>query len=1085
MFKKMPQFVRDARAAKRKAEIVSGVRTDARFVEKAIPNTRRKKVDKVACREMCDRFLFCAILYDMKDVFEKKEFIKALTDISEQLITQFRTSAGARRAAIEFVQAYESGVIERTPFQEDSYRTTLKVLQQLEEEDVIKHGWKTSPAPGTQVVISDLPSAENDLLRENSVEDEAGNFFEANKRWAEQERMVAKFESITEMDWKGLKSQETFGLLQPVVPSTSFTRSIRLPLPNGSYMVALNRIEQREINSEEIPALEGEESVEIQQNDVHVSVSLQDENAMTIPVPIGAQIVACDGDEAILVGIDGRVPLVIQNLDVPVITGYVLRVAENGSAHTQADRKCFIPSNDEKEYWAKVLPLPKSIVERCEKQRERIPLFIAEFIADNFMYVCHDEYGEFLKKHEDDLPLIMDELRMGHCNLLSWVSTAYLRQLGVPCFLTNELVTNEKGSGFYLHSGHARVGVINTHGEVDIFDPTKVCRNPSALSPDHLSGQCFQQMDQIYAGAKSEDEKREILRAFISTFKQQMVETQTRLNRAQLQPQRHGPSNINELKNIFSELLQREPAVIFPERIIRKKFGDEYRGKVDDIGSWIRYAEHEIFLNGVISDGCFTAEQECDFFTDLAAKRERSFAATYVDAYARNGLHPFNWGQAGAYDTLLCDGFVDFPHLDISGVIFYFLQFYLNNEYTRKIAPKEFAEILKFSRSPDAFRIFFRKYKVPPETFFEQFTHVRFTDAAYSFYIGHEDFQFSDNFIEILKTIYVSDNWNTAFYEETLRRKRIIPLFENLIFTQLGARALNNKHLRAELSRRCGDYVDDNFWKKFAAQLQKTTHGKPKRELQDSSMLKKFSFETKQISNSFRVDIVRSREVTYIPREEERAARNAVKSLFIKLLQRKSPRPAERDFDSLEEYQPGHHDVRDIAWAASAHGDRVLAKRYKTDRVSGQPLHVVFDGLFSHPNQEEISFNIFQNVKIVLDVLSEIQKKTHAPIFVSSPNHGVYLKFDGLIHRSDIVASLITASTNYKESEVDLRKVKNGRAEIPENLVYLSHNQGKVAAVKYQLGNQVTALTYEELGCNVFARIKPEWVERGTEESSY
>lgn len=52
---KKPQYLRDAQAAKRKVEIASGIRTDARFVGKTIPSKRRKNAEEVVHREMCDR----------------------------------------------------------------------------------------------------------------------------------------------------------------------------------------------------------------------------------------------------------------------------------------------------------------------------------------------------------------------------------------------------------------------------------------------------------------------------------------------------------------------------------------------------------------------------------------------------------------------------------------------------------------------------------------------------------------------------------------------------------------------------------------------------------------------------------------------------------------------------------------------------------------------------------------------------------------------------------------------------------------------------------------------------------------------
>lgn len=52
---KTPQFLRDMQAARRKVEIASGTRTDARFVGKVIADKRRQKAEKIVHREMRDR----------------------------------------------------------------------------------------------------------------------------------------------------------------------------------------------------------------------------------------------------------------------------------------------------------------------------------------------------------------------------------------------------------------------------------------------------------------------------------------------------------------------------------------------------------------------------------------------------------------------------------------------------------------------------------------------------------------------------------------------------------------------------------------------------------------------------------------------------------------------------------------------------------------------------------------------------------------------------------------------------------------------------------------------------------------------
>ncbi len=59
MKKNQPQFLRDAQAARRKAEITSGIRSDSRFVSRFIPDKRRKKASEIERRELRDRTVYC------------------------------------------------------------------------------------------------------------------------------------------------------------------------------------------------------------------------------------------------------------------------------------------------------------------------------------------------------------------------------------------------------------------------------------------------------------------------------------------------------------------------------------------------------------------------------------------------------------------------------------------------------------------------------------------------------------------------------------------------------------------------------------------------------------------------------------------------------------------------------------------------------------------------------------------------------------------------------------------------------------------------------------------------------------------
>jgi len=113
------------------------------------------------------------------------------------------------------------------------------------------------------------------------------------------------------------------------------------------------------------------------------------------------------------------------------------------------------PTQAEQKYWKSLMPLPGDLEARIKEHPKDLIHLITSFLAiktsaglSNFRYVCNQDFSNFLAKHKEDLPLIVNELKVGHCDLLSWYVAAQLRAHGRPAWVAGGRVTTKDGNHF-------------------------------------------------------------------------------------------------------------------------------------------------------------------------------------------------------------------------------------------------------------------------------------------------------------------------------------------------------------------------------------------------------------------------------------------------------------------------------------------------------------------------------------------------------------------------------------------------------------------------------------------------------------
>ena len=193
----------------------------------------------------------------------------------------------------------------------------------------------------------------------------------------------------------------------------------------------------------------------------------------------------------------------------------------------QAALEKFIPTEEEQKYWQEALPLPQRLKEKIiealkKNDHQEIMHLITSYIGrkdkttglTNFRYICHPRFGEFIRNNPDDLPLIMSELRVGHCDLLSWYTSALGRGYGIPVWVSTDLLTVKEGNAFNKSYFHSRNIFPGRGGKLLAYDSTVHCEFDKAYHPKILKDDLIDELEEQFQRAGSIEEKVRILREF-------------------------------------------------------------------------------------------------------------------------------------------------------------------------------------------------------------------------------------------------------------------------------------------------------------------------------------------------------------------------------------------------------------------------------------------------------------------------------------------------------------------------------------------------------------------------------------------
>ncbi len=971
----------------------------------------------------------------------------------------------------------------------------LVFAESIEELNRIRGMQKKTVEQITDITpeISKPHHAQQDFEKPNNTETSAESELyipnesdraKAEKFLAEEQKHVKDIVEISPMDSGALRSKEVIGSIDPPTQAM-FVTGIKVPTVHGFRIIKPTKHIAKQAETVE------EDDQDIAMNGlIRVTVPITKSSTM-IPSPGGHIMSGCSEEDGLMVAQPSpESPFGITNLDAADggEISYSLRPLPRP---LQAEAKFFSPSEEEQAFWRTVLPIPQKLLEACHKDPASIPQMVGYFIKQNFQYLCHTALGSFIQDHPEDMVLILEELKVGHCDLLSWLTSAYLRMFGVPAVVTNNLVPNIEANRFMKHYGHARIAYISPENTIIYFDPSLHCENITNKVSFHDSH--VEMLEEHFDSALTLEQKRHILREFhrqffipevITKAPETQVFTAASIDSLSLSsgifniPLRPSPKHLSEQTMLpvdFEQIIPFEDI-----RVIAEKFHIRYllasRCFLDiacfeksesadrsDLQALLRSNEYYGIMFGEIDA--------------LYSRDDNSLISLHFGAYTQN-LRRFPLTPHKTDQPLQK---ADMVIKDINNY-FSFSENQLRNTHLENL--DFISDQFQFSASFFNYtRIFFERIQMPD---------------GFKVYSGIDD--------DITKKLDGN--------KRSKKNPRLV-YYECQIFILLVLKSFKNPALRNRLKKEFN--LDDGFFTCFASNvLKENTPEKIKRRY---IRMKKLPSNLSQEEKDHLQEFSRWRSIFKIDQQKVQMGAMKFAHFLTSLSLRVSFGKANEDdlFDyELEPYDPGKHQVEDIQWAVSNRTGKLVAKN--TPQIAPRKELRVHLNL----QAENCFIGNWGKLSMILRGIQLFCRNTHTHVTLTSDTSDIGIIIDDNTEAFDVVRAAYNvlcaqkySSNEYRKKIMDQRampvdllaKIMDQRAMpvdlltnrnnntlvdkadvykeimdqtgMPANLLYINYGDGALVCAKELFSKKTNFIgkTYEELGLEMFPTLTDEYVK--------
>ena len=860
--------------------------------------------------------------------------------------------------------------------------------------------------------------------------------------------------SISEMDFEALMKEIPYGKITPPMPGVLFKCApLRTPCQTG-FITDLGYESMYPVSLYiDLPLSGKTPGFEI----------IYPPETKIIPVPLGAELISINPQ--VKTAVPTEVDPVIWRLQKRLSgLSYTIRQAEKNTELLKVKKELFLPSEEEQKYWQTVLPLPQALKERIKESPDDLIHLIASYLGvkdqetglTNFRYVCNPAFGRFVFNNAEDLPLIMSELKAGHCDLLSWYVAAQLRAYGNPAWAATDLVTIKDGSAFNSAYKHSTVVFVKKDGSLAYFDPTIHSDFDRAYHPKILENQKVDELEERLQKAKTIKQKIKALRDFNKSIKELRIKAESNNEvRKDIEKLTH-----NSLRNLFTS---------------ESEFDDSNVRIREQVADWNKLPTviNDETIEAVISrmpkdflQSSDIASYSITTILDVADTRTSREKLKWIyNAFNAKKLFPgaISPDKRVFNETRLeKDEIIDlWENINFS---YYGLWHYNSLPFT------DFEDLLSVTKE-NVFRQ--REALHLDDLIKHNLTSLVKKNSHYNYSKYFLNALQKGNLIHTLEQYYpVSyyskiDDFTKDCQIETPQSHRKELIKDMLYFVLECQLAFINPKYKEDLLNRLG--IDKRTFRSIAKYFldmkEEDCRAKALHTVQTSQEIKNY------------VSFVNS--MLYLDNSSG-SYREKINSLLKKLDLKKS-RANTVETGDLRPYTFGD-DLRKVSWPATAkRGDGQYMMKldpFVTGNVS-TPLYV-----FVCADDEESGkppINIITTLQTIelIRILQSDSKNKKREVYLGSNFSPAYLKLQQNVKPEDIYAMLFSSGKNYKGPFITSGSL---RPVLPPNLLFATTFHGQALAMKYLYGSacNLETLCFNELP--VYPLIKDSWVENGFSE---
>ena len=396
---------------------------------------------------------------------------------------------------------------------------------------------------------TDQTTEENNPLKNIELETNYPKRISIPEGFSEPDRL-----QLSQANYDDLQKDLPIGSIEPRMPSAFFNAyNLLCPRPDGF----INNLGLADYYPES--PFEGFTSPQAKNQQVQI---LYPKSTRLIPMPNNSELASINGSDGLQIAKPSAYdPVIWRQRGAGESLKYSIQELPESTRLNTLDltkHPELVPTEEEQEYWKQALPLPDIVKQKIKESPKDLLTLLVSYLAikdketglSNFRYQANANINSFLEEEKEHLALIISELKVGHCDILSWYLAALIRAEGRPAWVSRGLVSTDNGAAFQSAYVHSVVVTIDENNRIVQADPTQYLQHDLAYLPEEFPIAAFNTMKKNFSRAQTNKTRVK----YLKEFKEVLQSTREAIN-SNPERKKRALNSLSSLSNYFSILM--------------------------------------------------------------------------------------------------------------------------------------------------------------------------------------------------------------------------------------------------------------------------------------------------------------------------------------------------------------------------------------------------------------------------------------------------------------------------------------------------------------------------------------------------